>query len=131
PVASTPRPTQPTRWACKDSQSGMRRMIAAGVMTGLLPLVHAHTFLAVLAVASCLTFLCRRWLSWAVFFATAGGVAAPELLWLARGSVKAHSFLGWHTGWESGTHNFLWFWFLYTGVFFLFLVCVFVWCVLY
>src|SRR5438876_10552349 len=127
PVGAAPLPTHPSRWACKDSQSGIRRMIAAGVMTGLLPLVHAHTFLAVLAVASCLTFLFRRWLSWAVFFATAGGVAAPELLWLARGSVKAQSFLGWHTGWESGTHNFLWFWFLNTGAFIPLLVAALLW----
>ena len=103
-------------------------MIAAGVMTGLLPLVHAHTFLAVVAVASCLVLLFRRWLSWAVFFATALSVAAPELLWLARGSVKVQSFLGWNVGWESGTHNLLWFWFVNTGAFIPLLVAALLWC---
>ena len=127
PVAAAPTATHPTRWACQDNQSRMRRMIAAGVMTGLLPLVHAHTFLAVMAVASCLALLFRRWLSWAVFFATAVGVAAPELVWLARGSVKAQSFLGWHVGWESGTHNLLWFWFLNTGAFIPLLVAALLW----
>ena len=128
PVAAAPTATHPARWACQDNQSRMRRMIAAGVMTGLLPLVHAHTFLAVMAVASCLALLFRRWLSWAVFFATAVGVAAPELVWLARGSVKAQSFLGWHVGWESGTHNLLWFWFLNTGAFIPLLVAALLWC---
>ena len=127
PVAAAPTATHPARWACQDNQSRMRRMIAAGVMTGLLPLVHAHTFLAVMAVASCLALLFRRWLSWAVFFATAVGVAAPELVWLARGSVKAQSFLGWHVGWESGTHNLLWFWFLNTGAFIPLLVAALLW----
>jgi hypothetical protein len=119
--------THPKGWTCQDNQSRIRRMIAAGVMTGLLPLVHAHTFLAVVAVASCLTLLFRRWLYWAIFFATAAGVAAPELVWLARGSVKAQSFVGWQVGWESGTHNLLWFWFLNTGVFIPLLVAGLLW----
>jgi hypothetical protein len=128
PVAVAPPATHPRRRPCQANQSRIRRMIAAGVMTGLLPLVHAHTFLAVVTVASCLALLFRRWLSWAVFFATAIAVAAPELVWLARGSVKAQSFLGWHVGWESGTHNLLWFWFLNTGAFIPLLVAALLWC---
>jgi hypothetical protein len=80
-----------------------------------------------MTVASCLALLFRRWLSWAMFFATAIGVAAPELLWLVRGSVKAQSFFAWHLGWESGTHNLLWFWLLNTGVFIPLLVAALLW----
>jgi hypothetical protein len=127
PVAAAPPAMHPRRWTYLTNQSKIRRMIAAGAMTGLLPLVHAHTFLAVMAVASCLALLFRRWLSWAVFFATAAVVAAPELVWLARGSVKAQSFLGWHIGWESGTHNLLWFWFVNTGAFIPLLVAALLW----
>src|SRR5262249_39068221 len=115
PLAPAPSATHPRRWTNETNQSRIRRMMAAGVVAGLLPLVHAHTFLAVMAVASCLALLFRRWLSWVVFFATAIGVAAPELVWLARGSLKANSFLGWHVGWESGTHDLFWFWFVNTG----------------
>lgn len=128
PVVAIATPaTHPTRWAGLSNQSRVRRMIAAGVMTGLLPLVHAHTFIAVVAVASCLTLLFRGWLYWAVFFATGVAVAAPGLVWLARGSVKAQSFLAWHVGWESGSHNLLWFWFLNTGVFIPLLVAALLW----
>jgi hypothetical protein len=124
PVAAEPQATHPRRWT---NQPWIRRMTAAGVMTGLLPLVHTHTFLAVVAVASCLALLFHRWLSWAVFFATAAGFAGPELVWLARGSVRTQSFLGWHVGWESGTHNVLWFWLLNTGAFIPLLVAALLW----
>jgi hypothetical protein len=126
-VAAAPQATHPKPWTRMTSQPWIRRMIGAGVMTGLLPLVHSYTFLAVVAVASCLAFLFQRWLSWAVFFATAAGFAAPELVWLARGSVRARSFLGWHIGWESGTHNLLWFWFVNTGAFIPLLVAALLW----
>jgi hypothetical protein len=117
--------TRPSSY--QANQSRIRRMMAAGAMAGLLPLVHAHTFLVVIAVASCLALLFRRWFSWAVFFSTAVVVAAPELMWLARGSVKAQSYLGWHVGWESGTHNVLWFWFVNTGAFVPLLVAALLW----
>jgi hypothetical protein len=117
----------PKPWSYQANQSRIPRMMAAGAMAGLLPLVHAHTFLVVIAVASCLGLLFRCWLSWAVFFLTAVAVAAPELMWLARGSVKAQSYLGWHVGWESGTHNILWFWFVNTGAFIPLLVAALLW----
>jgi len=59
-------------------------MVAAGVMTGLLPLVHTHTFLVVIAVATCMAILFQRWLFWGAFFAIALGLAAPELVWAYR-----------------------------------------------
>lgn len=102
-------------------------MIAAGIMTGLLPLVHTHSFLVVTVVAGCLALLFRRWLCWAVFFGAAAAVAGPEVLWLVRGSVKAQSFLAWHFGWDSGTHNFLWFWLLNTGAFIPLLAAALLW----
>jgi hypothetical protein len=126
-VAAARPATHVRPWPYEANQSRIRRMLAAGLMAGLLPLIHAHTFLAVMGVASCLAILFRRWLFWAVFFATALGVAAPELVWLARGSVKAQNFLGWHIGWESGTHNLLWFWFLNTGAFIPLLVAALLW----
>src|SRR5436305_7913759 len=37
----------------------LRRMLAAGVCAGLLPLIHAHTFLTVMAAAVCLALIFR------------------------------------------------------------------------
>ncbi|HKG96755.1 MAG TPA: hypothetical protein VKA97_03030, partial [Pyrinomonadaceae bacterium] len=41
-----------------------RRMIAAGVAAGLLPLVHAHSFVVVMAMAGCLALIHIRWREW-------------------------------------------------------------------
>ncbi|HET9839134.1 MAG TPA: hypothetical protein VFR84_12920 [Candidatus Angelobacter sp.] len=105
------------------------RMLAAGVCAGLLPLIHAHTFLALMAVAACLAILFRSaWRGWIVFFATAIALSLPELLWLAHaGAVNAHSFLGWQPGWDHGTHNVLWFWFVNAGPFLLTLLAALLW----
>jgi len=105
------------------------RMLAAGICAGLLPLIHAHTFLAVMAVAACLAILFRSaWRDWLVFFAAAIALSLPELLWLAHaGAVNAHSFLGWQPGWDHGTHNVLWFWFVNAGPFLLTLTVALLW----
>ena len=44
--------------------SDSRRMIAAGIIAGLLPLVHAHSFVVVLLVGGCIA-LGTSWRSWA------------------------------------------------------------------
>ncbi|HEV7859079.1 MAG TPA: hypothetical protein VGO91_10725 [Pyrinomonadaceae bacterium] len=95
-----------------------RRMLAAGVMAGLLPLVHAHTFVVVMAMGGCLAWLFWNWRAWAIFFVAATLVAVPQLWWSTHGSsIKAASFFGWQTGWDRGTENIFWFWFKNTGLF--------------
>ena len=107
----------------------LRRMLAAGLCAGLLPLIHAHTFLVVMAVAACLALIFRSaWRSWLYFFAAALIVSAPEILWLANtGGVNARSYLGWQPGWDHGQHNVIWFWFVNTGLFIPLLVVALVW----
>ncbi len=99
--------------------SNIRRMLAAGLCAGLLPLIHAHTFLVVMAVGVCLALLFRSSLrSWLIFFAVALVICAPEILWLANtGGVNTQSYLGWQPGWDHGTYNIAWFWFVNTGFF--------------
>jgi hypothetical protein len=107
----------------------LRRMLAAGLCAGLLPLVHAHTFLAVMGMAACLAVVFRAaWRSWLYFFAVALVISAPEILWLANtGGVSIRGYLGWQPGWDHGRHNVLWFWFVNTGVFIPLLVFCLVW----
>jgi hypothetical protein len=58
-----------------------RRMLAAGVVAGLLPLIHAHTFIAVMLVAAFLVpWIYRR--GWAAY-----GVAALVALLLYSGAI--------------------------------------------
>jgi hypothetical protein len=107
----------------------LRRMAAAGVLAGLLPLIHAHTFLVVMAMAACLTLIFRSaWRSWLCFFAVALVLSAPEILWLANtGGVNTRSYLGWQPGWDHGAHNVFWFWFVNTGLFLPLLVFCLAW----
>ncbi|HSE18020.1 MAG TPA: hypothetical protein VLB46_13275 [Pyrinomonadaceae bacterium] len=95
-----------------------RRMIAAGVAAGLLPLVHAHSFVVVMAMAGCLTLLQIRWREWITFFVVASAIAIPQLLWSTMHSaVDAGSFFAWEVGWDHGQENPVYFWFKNTGVF--------------
>jgi len=96
----------------------VRRMIAAGVAAGLLPLVHAHSFIVVMAMGGCLALLQIRWREWLVFFVTASLIALPQLLWsTSHSAVHASSFFGLEIGWDHGTDNPVWFWFKNTGLF--------------
>jgi hypothetical protein len=107
-----------------------KRMIAAGLVAGLLPLAHAHSFVVVMMVGGCVALLLgrERWREWAAFFVVAGVVAAPQL-WLAThgSSVRSGTFFGWHVGWDRGEENVLWFWFKNTGLFVPLLVAALMW----
>lgn len=113
----------------EPQNSSVRRMLAAGLCSGLLPLIHAHTFLVVMGVAACLALVFRSaWRSWLLFFAVALAVSAPGIWWLANtGGVNARSYLGWQPGWDHGTHNIAWFWFVNTGLFIPLLVVCLAW----
>src|SRR5215213_4854568 len=104
---------EPTRFPLNT-----RRMIAAGIAAGLLPLVHAHSFVVVMAMAGCLALLQIRWREWFAFFAVASVIAIPQLLWSTMHSaVDAGSFFAWEIGWDHGQENPVYFWFKNTGVF--------------
>lgn len=96
----------------------LRRMIAAGVVAGLLPLVHAHSFVVVMVVGGCMTLLQRRWRAWIVFCVVASVIALPQMWWSTHNSaVNAGRFLEWQFGWDRGKENAIWFWLRNSGPF--------------
>jgi hypothetical protein len=96
----------------------LKRMIAAGVAAGLLPLVHAHSFVVVMGMGACLALLFIRWREWLTFFVVATLIAAPQLLWSTwHSAVDAGTFFEWKLGWDRGDDNPIWFWFKNTGFF--------------
>lgn len=106
----------------------VRRMIAAGVVAGLLPLAHAHSFVVVMAMGACLALIQRRWRNWAVFFVVASAIALPQMWWSTQSSaVDAASFFDWQFGWDRGKDNTVWFWFKNTGLFIPLLVAAIFW----
>jgi len=96
---------------------GGRRLLAAGVVAGLLPLAHAHCFAVLLAVAAALAVLFPR-RSWLGFFGAAFVLSAPQLLWLfSASSLHGARFVGVQVGWDRGDMGTLPFWLLNTGAF--------------
>jgi hypothetical protein len=106
-----------------------RRMLAAGVVAGLLPLIHAHSFITVMGVGACLALInWRQWREWLTFLLVASIIAGPQLLWSMHGSaVSTRSFIGWEFGWGHGNENFFWFWLKNTGLFIPLLLIALLW----
>ena len=110
------------------AQGAVRRMIAAGVLAGMLPLIHAHSFLVVMGVGACMALLFRQWRMWLAFFLPALIISLPEIGWSVHGSaVHARTFFGWYPGWDRGSTNPIWFWFVNTGAFIPLLVVALLW----
>jgi hypothetical protein len=125
----TPKPERPNTkkkanvWKQPEPQPSrfplsQRRMIAAGVTAGLLPLVHAHSFVVVMGMAACLALLFINWRDWITFFVVASAIAVPQLLWSTwHSAVNASTFFAWELGWDRGQDSPIWFWFKNTGFF--------------
>jgi hypothetical protein len=105
------------------------RMIAAGVITGMLPLVHAHTFAVVVGVAVCLALLAsQRWV-WLPFFMWSLALGLPQVWWLAQagGGVSGGTFVDWSIGWDHGNQHVVLFWLKNTGLFVPLLLAAILW----
>ena len=95
-----------------------KRMMAAGLIAGLLPLVHAHSFLVVMVVGAGIAVLQWRWRDWIIFFVFASLIALPQMWWSTHNSaVDAKTFFASHLGWDRGEENPAWFWLKNTGIF--------------
>lgn len=129
-IKSQPPPFAPIRSLPLLSGFGRGdlRLLGAGLVAGLLPLVHAHTFVVLMLVGGCLALLFPQWRGWIAFFAFAFVVAAPQMLWATRGSAsRASSFFAWQLGWDRGEQNPLWFWLMNAGLFIPLLVVALAW----
>jgi hypothetical protein len=110
-------------------RNSSRRMLAAGAVAGLLPLIHAHSFMAVMMVGAVLALInLRRWREWFLFFLVASIIAIPQLLWSTHGTaVSTRAFIAWQFGWDRSGENLFWFWFKNTGLFIPLLITALLW----
>ena len=127
-----------------------RPMVAAGVVAGLLPLVHAHSFAVMMLMGACVALAQglavlfskagefeevstgRRvwavWRPWLLFALVASALALPQMFYATRDSaVRAGQFFGWEFGWAHGETNVVWFWIKNTAVFIPLLVAALAW----
>jgi len=80
-----------------------RYLLAAGILAGLLPMLHAHGFFSVM-IASVPMALLFRSLNWFAFFAPMAALAAPQALWLSGTQVRSKLF-ALHIGWEANSSS--------------------------
>ena len=119
--------------AKEDDEIGWKnsrdRMLAAGVLAGLLPLIHAHSYLVVMVMGGCMTLIFRStWRAWVWFVVPALAIALPQALWLSgSGTLHARDYISWHFGWDHGNLNVVQFWILNLGFFLFALLMALVW----
>ncbi|MDT7689676.1 MAG: hypothetical protein QOE46_2435 [Acidobacteriota bacterium] len=135
------------------SPFAFREMLAAGFVAGMMPLVHAHSFVVMMLMGACLALMqgvavlssereesgvepqpgvwasvWTVWRPWVVFAASASALALPQMFWATRESgARAGQFFGWEFGWDHGTYNVAWFWLKNTAVFIPLLVIAIAW----
>ncbi len=117
-------PNAQTRLARLAGLLGRYRIaLAAGILTGSLPLVHAHSFVVAMGTAFFVGLFFRewrdgRWVKWAVYVVVALLLALPQIWWSTHDSLSnAGTFFGLEFGWDHRDENVIWFWFLNTGLF--------------
>ena len=113
-----------------------RFWLPAGILGGLLPMIHTHSFFALGLVAACWMVytgvrqkLSIRWFSgWLRFGLTAVALATPQLLiWTFRSVGGNDSFLRLHFDWvNGGQENWLWFWLKNVGPLFVLFPAAFI-----
>jgi hypothetical protein len=88
----------------------------AGLFSGLLPLFHAHTVLALAVTIMALVSL-HRHKQWLVFIVIAGVIGLPEVLYhVSDLSNSDGSFFRVAPGWMAGERNWLIYWLQNTGL---------------
>ncbi len=90
--------------------------IVAGLLSGMLPLFHAHACIALAAGIGALIITNPNKRYWLRFFIPAFLLGIPELLFYTHGSAGSGSFFRFEPGWMKGNINFFVFWAQNTGV---------------
>jgi len=106
-----------------------RTWLPAGVLGGLLPMIHTHSYLSLGLIAACWMAVSARregigwrWLRpWLLFGVPAVALAVPQLLiWTLRSVGGNESFLRMGFDWvNGGKENWFWFWLKNVGPLFL------------
>ena len=108
-------------WQAFESRKKVKGLFWAGVLTGVLPLIQAHSFVLVGWVAGWLMVmevirkkkisiqLIKEW-SW--FWLPMVLIGLPQVLYFYGGSLGQEGFISWQPGWmayKDGS-NIIWFW---------------------
>ena len=98
----------------KAKNRGAPAFIIAGILSGLLPLFHAHTVLSLIPVILALVIINFN-KKWFYFVITAGIIGLPQLLLYKSGFASTSTFIHLQLGWMSAEDGFILFWLKNTG----------------
>jgi hypothetical protein len=95
---------------------GWRPFVIAGIATGLLPLAHLGTMLALALITPFLVLLFPR-RGWVAYFALWAALAVPVFLMQQGGGGGALHHIHWKVGWIAKPDPWWWFWLKNLGLF--------------
>ena len=110
----------------KGDKGGEKHFLTAGLLSGLLPFFHTHTYISIVILSVSWVVVAgliisikqpkfrKRYLK-AIFlyFLALGGMSLIQLPWF----LSQNNQLPFEFGWMKGNENFFWFWFKNTGFF--------------
>ncbi len=105
-------------WQKFESRKKIKGMVMAGLLTSLLPLIHAHSFVLVCWVAFWL--MVMEWFKkkkvlvqlikeWRQFWFSVIFFGIPQVIYFYGGSLGREGFVRWQPGWMA-KGSVLWFW---------------------
>ena len=98
-----------------------RYLFAAGILAGMLPMLHTHGFFSVVIACALMVVLFWSW-DWIAFFAPMAALAAPQVWYLSGTQIRNQLFKPLDKWWEAGDANPLLFWMVNAGIFILLLI---------
>jgi hypothetical protein len=98
-----------------------RYLFAAGILAGMLPMLHSHGFFSVVIAGALMVVLFRSW-DWIAFFAPMAALAAPQAWYLSGTQIRTQLFKPLDKWWEAGDANPLLFWMVNAGILILLLI---------
>ncbi len=110
-----------------------RYFVTSGIVAGLLPMIHTHSFLAfgiivfVWFFISVFTSKAKLFIfkKWFIFGIVAFVLAFPQLMFWTIGQASQGNFLKFHFNWCNTTDPWLWFWVKNVGIVFLLIIPAF------
>lgn len=106
-------------WQGWDSRKKINYLVA-GIVLGMVPLFHAHTFMAVVVITGFL-FVIRPRKLWWYFFVPAIILGLPQFAYFVpQVSGYSSGFVRWQLGWAAHVQhdNWVWFWIKNVGLMF-------------
>ncbi len=89
-------------------------LLFAGILAGLLPMLHAHGFFAIMMVSAAMALVFFSW-DWLAFFIPAGILSLPQAWWLS-GTGTRSSLFKFNFGWMPGEYSLFKFYYLNFGL---------------